>query len=294
MTVIIGMQGYPGVVLAADSEETVSGYSKREVEKVGQWTNDCLRFAIGGAGAGHYADMLADKIAAELMPLQVFDPDAISQTIEKTVVQFHQTHLWSRASSQSIEDAAVQLIIVVQPLVGGYADHEIICVWETCDSAVVNHTLDRHYRPHASIGIGGHLAEYLLDKLFNPAGGEAHLVLTAAYVLREVSKSIAQVGKDPYITVFRSAGTADWLLGWDLRDFDEVFQEYDNFIQYASVCILDPGPTRREGFSKEDIAKRLKKVGDLAEERWEAYLQKRRRIEERIKQSAAQRSTGQP
>lgn len=108
MTVIIGMNGFPGVVLAADSEETISGYSKRKVDKVAQWQNDCIRFAIGGAGAGYYADMLADKIAEELTPFNDPEPSAkaVGAIIEKVVIEFHQAHIWPRASSQSADDAS--------------------------------------------------------------------------------------------------------------------------------------------------------------------------------------------
>ena len=284
MTVIIGMNGFPGVVLAADSEETISGYSKRQVDKVAQWKNDCIRFAIGGAGAGHYADMLADKIAAALMPFNHPEPNAetIEGILERVLVEFHQTHIWPRASSQSAEDAAVQLIIVIQPLVGGYAEHGFIWVWRTCDSAVTE-IGDRHYRSHASIGIGSHLAEYLLDHLFAPSGGEAHMVLTAGYVMRETGKSIAQVGKDPYITIFRTDGTVEYFYESELRMFDAFFEKYDRFVNWASHYLSDAGPTRRSDFTDERMADYMIEVKQEAEERWQERLRRRRAFRDRMK-----------
>lgn len=288
MTVIIGMNGFPGVILAADSEETVSGYSKRQVDKVAQWKNDYIRFAIGGAGAGHYADMLADKIASDLMLFEHPEPDAetIQKILERVVLEFHQTRIWSRASSQSAEDSAVQLIIVVQPLVGGYAQHGFIWVWQTCDSAITE-VGEKHYRPHASIGIGSHLAEYLLDHLFSPAGGEAHMVITATYVMREIGKSIAQVGGDPYLTLFRKDGTTDFFYGSDLRKFDKFFEEYGRFVRYSSEFLSDAGPTRKSGgFSDKRITEYMLEVKQRAENEWGDVLRRREKVKAWLKKNS--------
>lgn len=295
MTVIIGMRGYPGVVLGADTEETISGYSKRTVDKVGEWKSECLCFAIGGAGAGHHADALADKIAAELLQVRAAEPSAemLTPIIERLILEFHQAHIFPRASVSSTEDAAVQLIIVVQPLLGGYAEHGHIWVWQTCDSAVLHITGERTFRSYASVGIGSHLADYLLGRLFVPAGGEGHLVLMAAYVLREVGATIAQVGKEPHISLFRTNGTMEWFGFHELQKFEGVFKEYDHLIKDISHFAIDPGPDTRCTLPDKRMQEYTLEVRDAIEREWQNYLTLKKRINNLLKQPASQKSVVQ-
>jgi len=295
VTVIIGMHGYPGVVLGADTEETISGYSKRTVDKVGQWKNECLCFGIGGAGAGHYADALADKIAIKLLQIKVPEPNAdmLTAVIEQLVLEFHQDHIFPRASASSATDSAVQLIIVVQPLLGGCAEQGQVWVWQTCDSAVTHITGERGSRSYTSAGIGSHLANYLLDRLFTSAGGESHLVLMAAYVLREVGANISQVNKEPYISLFRSNGTTEWFGLYELKQFDEFFKEYDRLIKEVSHFVFDPNPEKRCSLPDRQMQQYILEVRDAAEREWGNYIASTRRIHDYIRQSGAQKSAGQ-
>lgn len=173
----------------------------------------------------------------------------------------------------------------MQPLVGGYAENGFIFVWQTCDSAVTE-VGDKHFRSHASIGIGSHLAEYLLDHMFSPGGGEAHLVMTAAYVMREIGKSIAQVGLNHYITLFRKDGTVDFFYDSDFLAFDRFFGEFSRFLKHSCEFVSDSGPTRMCPFTDKRMTDYTLEVKQLAENEWGNVLRRRDKLREWIKNTS--------
>ena len=124
------------------------------------------------------------------------------------------------------------------------------------------------------------MAEYLLGRIFDPAGGEAHIVLTAAYVMRETGKSIAEVGDEPFIMIFRTDGTADYFYNSEIKRFDEVFKEYDRFVAWSSHYISDAEPTRRHCFTDERMAAYILEVRKHTEKEWREVLQRREQVKE--------------
>jgi hypothetical protein len=277
VTAILGMQGYPGILLAADSEETVSGYSKRYVEKIGHWDNPHFRFAIGATGPGHYADLLAGKLGTRLMELKSFSLPIIGKTIENVLVEFHERHVWPRANAQSAEDASVQLLIVVQRT-PPQADEQNVFGWSTCETAV--NSLDgipgaragHNYRTHACIGVGGHLAHYILDRLYR-FGNEAQMVTMGAYVMRELNEHIAEVGKEPELTLFRNDGTVDFLVFFRPGRFEDMFLNYDLLQMHLASLITDCGTPTEVKTSEEFFAEFLARVRANAEAVWREKME---------------------
>lgn len=274
MTAIIGIHGYPGVVLCADSEETISGYAKRQVDKIEQWNHKPFRFSIGAAGCGHYADMLASSISTALFKIDTFDLLEIRAAIESELLIFHEKHIWPRVNQESATGASVELIIIVQPLPSGRV--EII---HTTETAVL--LLDN--RCYVSIGIGSHLADYILERVFTPSSGEAHLLTAAHYVLKEVINNIAGCGKEPTIALYRNDGTADWLFFEELEQLGVALGKWAEFHKEAFSAVTDTGPTERCFINIDRVIGDLPKVRELFSDAAESRVERERQYQEFVR-----------
>src|ERR1017187_2682343 len=97
MTLVAALSGLNGVVMFADTEETVAGYSKRIVEKLSVYDlpNMPFRFAIGGATTNApYVDMLQSEIASTLSSINRYDLQEITNTLASTLTDFYSKHVW--------------------------------------------------------------------------------------------------------------------------------------------------------------------------------------------------------
>jgi hypothetical protein len=271
VTAIIGLRGFPGVVLCADSEETISGYSKKQVDKIEQWVHEPFRFSIGAAGCGHYADMLAASIAEELLKVDTFDLARIHGAIQSELLAFHETHIWPRVNQESAVESSVQLIIVVQPLPSGQV--EII---ETKETAVLPLTK----RCYVSIGVGSHLADYILERVFTPSSGEAHILAAAHYVLREVTDNIAGCGKEPNIALYRNDGTTDWLFFEEVEQLEDALDSWADIHKKTFSAVTDTGPTERCFMNIDQVIEDLPKVRALFSDATESRVERERRYRE--------------
>jgi hypothetical protein len=276
VTAIFGLKGHPGILLAADSEETVSGYSKRYAEKIGHWQNKHFRFAIGAAGASHYADLLAGKVSVRLNELKSFSLPTIAKTLENTLVEFHQRHIWSRPTTESIEEAAVQMIVVVQrtPAIEGQIN---VFGWTTRETAVNSldgvpgSAMNQNARNCACIGLGGHLAEYIVER-YN-LGNEAQMVMMALFLMRELSRCIADVGRKPHMTLFRDDGTTDFFWTLDPEKFEPIFEQYDRLQMHLSSLVMDCRTPGGVNTSEEFLAEHLAEARAKAEALWADKLE---------------------
>lgn len=199
MTVIIGLRGFPGGILCADSQETVDRYTKKSVYKFERWDHEPFRFSIGAAGAGHYCDLLIAELSKALTRIDVFDEEYISEAMGEVLLGFYQRHIWARPLN---DGADVETLLLVQPRDAGYVQ-----LVHTCETSV-----QFLHDSHKSIGIGSHLADYLLKRLFAPSGGPQHMLATALYVLSEVIENIDGCGKEPRLLFFRADGS-EWHIG---------------------------------------------------------------------------------
>lgn len=198
MTVLALFSGQAGTVLCADSQETAGGYAKRRVEKIAIGETDGFRVAIGAAGAGHYADMLAFELRHSL-PQECdtdSDPEKIIQFIQKKLLTFHEAHGLSRGA----EYALIELLIVIQEK-------------QASGLPLVLHTLETAVNVIGwgtkCIGVGGYLADFILDHTLTGFGSRESLITAAAYMLREVIDNVEGCHDPSIVYLFRHDGVME-------------------------------------------------------------------------------------
>jgi hypothetical protein len=208
MTLVSALSGYEGVAFFADTQETVSGYSKKTIDKVEVWDfpNHPFRFvSAGSSDDGDYSDMLQNELASTLLALDVFDLGAIKLALTDTLTEFYGKHFGSRPAS---ERPRLEYLIAVQPLPDGTP--EIVHVVQ---SAVNFIGITTHNK---SIGVGSYLADYLYNRILG--GGEpfAQLCAAAVYVAQEVRDNVEGVGIIDRIVLFDRFGGYDELVPIDI------------------------------------------------------------------------------
>ncbi|HEY6305239.1 MAG TPA: hypothetical protein VI488_02120 [Candidatus Angelobacter sp.] len=87
MTLISAFTGAFGMVLISDSQEAVSGYAKRNVDKVEHNTGEPFPFAIAGSGDGVHIDAVKFEISGELLQLKEHHLSEIHEVLKEGVIR---------------------------------------------------------------------------------------------------------------------------------------------------------------------------------------------------------------
>jgi hypothetical protein len=279
MTAIIGMTGAGGGILCADSQETVQGYSKKSVDKVSvNLHHKPFRFSIGAAGPGHYCDFLVSELTSALLKVTDFRMASIVEVMRDVLLDFYPKHIWAKPSP---ERGDVETLTLIQDASGGPAE-----LVHTCETAV-NYIGNESYK---TIGLGCHLADYLLDRFYSPFAGPEHLQLTAIHVLLEVIDNIDGCGKEPALIFFKMNG--DWHSIWQ-EEINGAADHLDYFweqfrIQFRHVT--DVGENTQSAVSFEDIAKGTASSRVRFEAWYRQKMEREAEFQKRLARSAPKRA----
>jgi hypothetical protein len=231
MTLVSALSGHEGVVFFADTNETISDYSKKTIDKVDvfDFPNHPFRFAIAGAADDStYADMLQHELSATLLAQEAFDLAAIKLALTDTLTEFYGKHF------AATDRPKLQYLVAIQPLPSGTP--EIVHIAQTAVNFV---GITTH---QTSIGIGSYLADYLYGVLLG--GGEpiAWLSAIAVYVAREVNDNVAGVGPIDRIVIFDREGGYDELCPVDIEAIQENLSGMNEGLRhfFSLACDITP------------------------------------------------------
>jgi hypothetical protein len=279
MTLVSALSGHQGVVMFADTQETVHQYSKKTIDKMEVWDfgGRPFRFAIAGACTdATYADNLQYELASALDSVPEFDlRNKIVPVITDTLTAFYGKHIWPRSG----ERPQMEYLIAIQPLPEGTP--EIIHISET---AVNVAGITTHNR---SIGVGCYLADYLFNLLLG--GGEPiyQLCAAAVHIAAEVRENIDGVGKLDRIVIFDCSGGYDELNPVDIQTIEPNIGSINEAIGYLFQSAIDPSDKDSEewGQSIIDIAASIRE----GQREWFAEFMKRMESRSRYLQTVASR-----
>lgn len=280
MTLVAALSGCDGTILFADTEEVVSEYSTRTVDKLAVW--DCSGFRLGIAGAttdGTYADMLQSEILGSLSRIGDFDMQSVKSVLSGTLTEFYSKHIWPRMG----EKPQMQYLLVIQPTKGGSS--EIVHISETAVNFISN-----EYR---SIGIGSYLADYIFKKIFqNPtpySGVESLSLLCGAgiYAAKEVRENIDGVGTVDRVAVFTRDGQYDELYPIDISKIEENLASIQEFLGYFYKDVLDVERQLDERLSSEDFIPEIRGTQSEWYGEWKRRSDTRKRLRERANEQAS-------
>jgi 20S proteasome alpha/beta subunit len=243
MTIAIGIRSNNGIVLAADTQETRSGYTKTYRGKIITSIYDTgFVFAYAGAGATDYVRTAMEKAAKGLGELHSYGE--IVQKLEENLLHFFDDHIARWAYFPESERPNVELLIGVSCPKGGFG----IFHYEGTSF----HRVDQK-----AIGSGVILADSLLtDSGFCDASVEA-LASYAASVVSQVKNNVDGCGGSTHIVALRDRGDFGGTDKVDIDAAESLIEAIDRKSARALRASIMAVPLKISWFS--DARKRIKK-----------------------------------
>jgi len=217
VTIAMGLRANDGIVLCADSQQTVSGYIKIYDGKVdlSLFREPRVALAIAGAGTHDYIQTARQVILGDF-PEELKKHKSIHLGIpivlRERFLKFFDDHLSRWAYYQGRDRPTVELLIAVT----GEGTHPRLF---HCDGTAFHET------NHKAIGVGVLLADQLLNQYVLGEYTVAQLGSLAVYVLRKVKNSVDGCGGETHVVALRKG--FDFALT-DHRDIKKMEQRFEN------------------------------------------------------------------
>jgi 20S proteasome alpha/beta subunit len=192
VTIAIGVLCSDGIVLAADTQESVDEYSKISRPKVFQLSlaDDRVKAVLAGAGDSVFIDALRGKLESALDRADL-TCDSLESKAEAAIVSYYR-NIWPLYATQRDRPEGDLLIGLRGP-----------------DGIRLLHAdgpLVRRVDSYESVGFGTVFSTYHLDKLFTPTMDVEMTAAVAIHVLDVVKKNVEFCGGDTHVFVISANG----------------------------------------------------------------------------------------
>lgn len=226
MTIAVGFTTSDAVVLCADSQETVSEYSKSTTQKIRMVTSyggpsgkPQWRIAIvGSSDAAQYIELFEHEVEKRLAQAgNDFNYVRSVDIIRATLHQIHKQHIWPRRTDKP----QLQFLIALQGIEPFHSRELLV----GNDSALYPVRLDEHY---ASIGIGFHMAKAIKDLILPNAGmiynSPTEVIANyGIYLLWHVKKSIVGCDGNTLVLILQN-GNYRWVTQEEIAEIEQAIQ----------------------------------------------------------------------
>lgn len=185
MTLIAGLRCADGSVVICADRERSDYMGKRSVNKIFRVRTDQGQFLIGGSGRASIVDNTlmrldtAITIAGANPNIVLFETH--KEIVETVLYQIHQEYIWDKHDENS---RALKLIVAAS----FNSPHSTPFLYATDEEIVYPSQL------YACAGAGEDLAYYFIDKMYHDHLSREVAIMLAAFVFREVSRSVSGVG----------------------------------------------------------------------------------------------------
>lgn len=179
VTIAAGFKGAEGIVIGADSQETISGFIKLEQRKVHvALMHQNRALAIAGAGTSDYIEAAVEKIMGNFPHTDILSE--AQEVLEEILIGFFDKHLARWSSFGEHDRPSVELLI------GLSLKHQ--CGLFHYTGTVLNAVEKK------AIGAGILLANELIRENYRDHHECKKLAKTAAYILWKVKKNVDTCG----------------------------------------------------------------------------------------------------
>jgi hypothetical protein len=196
VTIAAGFLFSGGVVLCADTQETVTGISKRSTPKLifkpserdGKDSAEDLMIVMAGAGEGPFTDKIVDRVWGDIEHSTSFDEACASAEASIKETYRHYGEIYQA---------------------GYLPTSDIVCGVKmqgrskllTARGPIVNEVSG-----YSSVGTGYYMADFLAGKMHNEYLTGPQVVLLAAYILFQCTEHVDGCGGDAHIAVLNNGG----------------------------------------------------------------------------------------
>src|ERR1700690_758941 len=245
MTVIAGFRCQDGIVICADTQETVTDFSKRNVNKVkverryihsADPSGTSVAVSFCGAGDGAFIDHLTSKAWKNAKDASSLD-EACDQ-MEATIKNEYQEYgtIFQQGLCPSVE------------LIYGVKHDQDSRLFQAY-GPVVNEVEE-----YCSGGIGSYMVDYLAARMYRPTLHEC--VILAAYILSQAKEHVVGCGGDSHIAVLRHDGASGLVDRSRVEAITKVLDATDRHLGEVLLASADLRTTA-------DVSEKLTIVADM-------------------------------
>lgn len=227
MTICAGFKSMYGVVLCADSQETI-GALKLDVPKmvvrpsVGE-ADDRVRMAFAGAGDGPFIDKLTEKMWAAAEAGPGMSMEEIFSRIEDANIEWHR-RLWEPYGAGSRPEAEI--------LIALYAERKVNLYKAT--GPIINELDD-----YGFVGVGTELGSFLAERVRSGFDSLEENVAVCVFILENAKKYVDSCGGETQLAVLMRDGSIQTMDNGDVRSFEECINQIDMEIQHLFATSID-------------------------------------------------------
>lgn len=210
VTIVAGFRSYEGIVICADTQETVNNLSKSNVSKVifqpsGQYgqshalsTDDLAVAFCGASDNGAFVDKLVENAWEDAQMGTSFDEVCIliESSIEKTYKRYGQIY-------QTGSCPSADLIYGVK-------------MFGTSKLFSASGPIVLERKTHYSGGVGYYMADFLSSRMYHDSMSLRQCVILAAYILFQAREHVDGCGGESQIAVLRDDGVSG-VVDWDIE-----------------------------------------------------------------------------
>jgi 20S proteasome alpha/beta subunit len=222
MTIAAGFVCLDGIVLCADTQETITGYTKTNTDKIRRMEDHGLCVAITGAGDTELIETVGERIERalfwEYMPTTVRMPDQVRDIIQQEVSASFKRYILPYASFPKDDRPWCDLLIVVtvKNEVNNYE-----CLYRASGTTV------REIKFGGDcVGSGLILAKSLMERFCDSFMDLDELVLAIIYVMFQTKKWVDGCGGKTDIVV--SSYKRDMFGGFSSNDIEALERQFES------------------------------------------------------------------
>jgi hypothetical protein len=227
VTIIAGFKSHEGIVICADTQETIES-SKKQISKLrfepadlSTGTINDLAVAFCGSGDGPYVDKLIQNAWENLQTATSLDE--VSAEIEKSIKNTYRE--FGRIYQTGLCPSA-ELIYGVKMFNGT----KLFSAY----GPIVNEIKEFH-----SSGIGHYIADFLASRMYKSYLGIKQCVILAAYILFQAKEHVEGCGGQSQIAVLRDDGTSGVVEWRHVEAITELLQVADDEVGRILLDVAD-------------------------------------------------------
>jgi hypothetical protein len=242
VTIASGFRCSDGIVICADTLETVGDYGKRQQSKIvikpapnptpaiiqpRRKTDPPVPVVLGpqciavfaGAGESDFIDRLVEYLWSQIEAVRTY-ADKVA-AIEDGSIEFHQRY-WPVYPSDQRPEA-----------------HVLVALWtpERIGLLKVIGPIVNEVNSYESVGFGVSLSKYVVDRLYQNAMSVSDASLVALYMLDQVKGHVQYCGGESQVLRLSGNGYTDFLWNFDIEWATSRFVEFDKALRPMLVAV---------------------------------------------------------
>jgi len=217
MTIAVGFCSNDGVVLCADSQETISGYIKTFDGKVVTVIYKNLVMAIAGSGAGDYVKTARDALTDEFPECKTHTD--VRKALEDRLLAFFDKHIARWAYFEERDRPSVELLVAFcgRGSAGKKIGHSLFHYSGT----------SFHRTTAKAIGARILLANNMIHRYAFGNHNVDELTSVATFILQEVKDKVDGCGGGTHIVALRKGGDFAFSEDTDVRQAEKEYAQLD-------------------------------------------------------------------